>query len=365
VAETEHGSALPQAARVLITLAAAGVTLVSLSLARDLVGPFALAAVIAIVVYPVRVALVARSAPSWVATAVMVASAYAIIIVIGVLLVLAIVHFGAMLSNHAIDFEQSADDVHSLLASLGLPRDVAATATDWLSPEAIALALRSAATSIVSTIVALAFVFAYVLFMSADSASFAALAERFAATRGRVLAQLSEYSSAVRRYLLVNATFGAIVAVLDGLVLAACGVPAPLTWAVLAFVTNFIPNIGFVIGLVPPVVLALLTEGWQTALVVAAAYCVINVVLQTLVQPRFISSAVSLSLTLTFASVVLWTFVIGPIGAILAVPLTLFLRVLLFGIDANAGFGRWLTGDRRDVRFTPPGRRDEPPTERE
>ena len=97
----------------------------------------------------------------------------------------------------------------------------------------------------------------------------------------------------MRRYYVVNATFGAVVAVIDGLLLWALGIPVPIAWAILAFVTNFIPNIGFVIGLIPPAVLALVVGGWPLALAVVLAYCVINVVLQVLVQPKFVSDAVA------------------------------------------------------------------------
>ena len=134
------------------------------------------------------------------------------------------------------------------------------------------------------------------------------------------------YNSSVRRYYVVNATFGAIVAVIDGLALWALGVPAPAVWAILAFVTNFVPNIGFVLGLIPPAVLALVVGGWPLMLAVIAIYCVVNVTLQVLVQPKFVSDAVNLSLTLSFFAVIFWTFIIGPVGAILSIPLTLLVR---------------------------------------
>ena len=158
------------------------------------------------------------------------------------------------------------------------------------------------------------FVLAYAIFMAADAARVGAL--RADVRRPRAADAIGRrYFTGVRRYYIVNATFGAIVAVIDGLMLWALGVPVPIVWAILAFVTNFVPNIGFVLGLIPPAVLALVVGGWQLALVVVLAYSVVNVVLQVLVQPKFVSDAVSLSLTLTFVSVVFWTLVIGPVGA--------------------------------------------------
>jgi hypothetical protein len=91
--------------------------------------------------------------------------------------------------------------------------------------------------------------------------------------------------------------------------------------------------------------MAFVVGGWQLALAVVAVYCVVNVVLQVLVQPKFVADAVNLSLTLSFVSVVFWTFVIGPLGAILAIPLTLLVRALVLEPDPGSGWLRWLSGD--------------------
>ena len=107
----------------------------------------------------------------------------------------------------------------------------------------------------------------------------------------------------------------------------------------LSFITNYIPNIGFVLGLIPPALLALLQGGVRQAVLVIVAYSVINVMIQSLLQPKFVGDAVGLSITLTFLSLVFWTFVIGPLGALLAVPLSLFAKALLVDADPNS---RWL-----------------------
>ena len=73
---------------------------------------------------------------------------------------------------------------------------------------------------------------------------------------------------------------------------------------------------------------------------VIVAYSVINFVIQSVIQPKFVSDAVDLSLTVTFLSLVFWTFVIGPVGAILAVPLTLLTKSLLFDVDPST---RWMS----------------------
>jgi predicted PurR-regulated permease PerM len=109
-------------------------------------------------------------------------------------------------------------------------------------------------------------------------------------------------------------------------------------WAVLAFVTNFIPNIGFVIGVIPPALIALLDSGLDLMVAVIVVYSVINFVIQSLIQPRVVGDTVGLSAMLTFLSLVFWTWVVGPLGALLAVPLTLLVRAVLVEADPRT---RW------------------------
>ena len=135
-----------------------------------------------------------------------------------------------------------------------------------------------------------------------------------------MIGALQGFVHGTRSYLVVTAVFGLIVAVLDSTALAIMGVPLVALWGVLAFITNFIPNIGFVIGLVPPALVALLTGGWQLALAVVVVYCVLNMVVQSLIQPRFVGDSVGLSATVTFVALLFWAWVLGPLGALLGDP---------------------------------------------
>jgi predicted PurR-regulated permease PerM len=88
----------------------------------------------------------------------------------------------------------------------------------------------------------------------------------------------------------------------------------------------------------------------RPAILVIVAYSVINVVIQSLIQPKFVGDTVGLSATLTFLSLVFWSYVLGPLGALLAVPLSLFTKALLVDADPSSG---WLLpliapGDRTD-----------------
>jgi hypothetical protein len=143
----------------------------------------------------------------------------------------------------------------------------------------------------------------------------------------------------VRKYWVTSTVFGLIVSTLTWAGLAAYGVPLAIVWAVLAFVTNYIPNIGFVIGLVPAAVMGLLAKGPWGALYVIALYAVLNFVIQGVIQPKVAGEAVGVTSTVSFLSLLVWAVVLGPLGALLALPATLFVKALVVDADPQA---RWL-----------------------
>jgi predicted PurR-regulated permease PerM len=336
--------------RVLIGLAAAVIALAGLFFAREVVGPLVLGAVLVIICHPVRHPLERWGWPRWAATTAVIVVAYLVVAALALMLFWAGVEFTRLVIDFQDELQDFAASVVEWLHSVGLDEQAADATASVLRPSNVISFVTSLSGTVVGVLTALFFVLAYVIFMAADAARYSRAESSFGATARPALTRFQRYSSGVRRYYVVNASFGAIVAIIDGLALWAVGVPAPVVWAILALVTNFIPNIGFVLGLIPPAVLALVVGGWPLMLVVIAIYIVVNVVLQVLVQPKFVSDAVSLSLTLSFFSVIFWTFVIGPLGAILSIPLTLLVRALVLEGDPDARWLRWLSGDADAAR---------------
>ncbi len=149
---------------------------------------------------------------------------------------------------------------------------------------------------------------------------------------------LATFVNGTQHYLVMTALFGAIVGALDAGALWLIGVPLPLAWGFFSFITNFIPNIGFVIGIIPPALLALLDSGWEEMVLVIAVYSILNVTIQTFIQPRFVGNSVGLSAEMTFMSLVVWTYLIGALGALLAVPMTLLVRAVFLDSDPRAAW---------------------------
>ncbi len=336
---------LPPTLRILLGLAAAVIVLVGVHLAAEIVGPLALAAVIVIICHPLRHPLERRGWPRWLATTTVIVVAYAVLAAMALLLFYAGVEFYQLVRDAAGTLQASADGMIAWLRDLGVQQEVSDAMGSILAPGSILGFVASAGGAAIGVLTAFFFVLAYVIFMAVDGARYATAPQVLGAHVRPTVSRFQAFNRGVRRYYIVNASFGLVVAIIDGLALWALHVPAPVVWAILAFVTNFIPNIGFVIGLVPPALLALAVGGWPLMLAVIAVYCVVNVTLQVLIQPKFVSDAVDLSLTLSFFSVIFWTFIIGPLGAILSIPLTLLVRALILEGDPQAWWLRWLSGD--------------------
>lgn len=141
----------------------------------------------------------------------------------------------------------------------------------------------------------------------------------------------------VQRYLVVKSGLSVITGALCGSWVAICAVDFPILWGLLAFFLNYIPSLGMFIATVPPVVVALIQFGPGGAMLVLAGYLVINFTLGNVVEPRIMGRALGLSPLVVFLSMVFWGLLWGPIGALLAVPLTMVFKILL----ANTEDLRW------------------------
>jgi len=207
-------------------------------------------------------------------------------------------------------------------------------------------------TSGASLIALMALTAIFMAFDASDASSRLALIHRL---RPTTAAAFVDFGVRVRQYWIVTTVFGIIVATIDVIALAIIGVPLALTWGVLAFVSNYIPNVGFIIGLVPPALIALLDGGPKAAIAVIIAYSVINFTIQTLIQPRFTGDAAGINATVAFISLIFWASILGILGALLAVPATLFVKVIL--IDHSDG-GRWFGALINSNNHDDPSRRD-------
>lgn len=149
---------------------------------------------------------------------------------------------------------------------------------------------------------------------------------------------LRNFSRGARMYFIMATVFGAGVAILDIIVMYIFQVPTPITWGILAFVANYIPAVGFIVSMIPPVLMVLVTRGVGPSIGVAVCFIVISFAVFNFIQPRFAGSAVGLNGTVSFLSLMVWSAVLGPLGAVVSVPMTLFIKAIFIDADARTAW---------------------------
>ena len=337
---------LPRGVLILVGLAAGTVAVAGLRSVSGIVGPAFLALVLTIAALPIRTRVTRRGAPAWVGTLLTVLVVYLGLVLLSVTMLVAAARFASLVPSYDDELASLLDGVRTLLADLGVDSAQIQALLGSFDLSRLAGFVTSLLTGVLSLLTNLFFVVTLVLFICLDSSSFGAHLRSVRPARPEFVAAMESFAVGTRTYLLVSTAFGLVVAVIDTALLWVLGVPGAVLWGILAFITNYIPNIGFLIGLVPPAVLALLEGGPGLMVAVVVAYSVINVIIQSVIQPKLVGDAVGLSTSVTFLSLVVWAWILGPVGAVLAIPLTLLAKALLVDVDPRARWIGGLIGDR-------------------
>ncbi|MBK1788429.1 AI-2E family transporter [Prauserella sp. ASG 168] len=304
-----------------------------------ILGPVFLALILTLAVSPVVSWLRRRGVPAWLAATAGILTAYLLLALLAGSLAFAVAELVRQLPAYSDQFNALVDQVTDLLQRLGIQQTQIQDALAQLDLGSVVGVLQNVLGQVASVASDLLLIVLVVLFMGMDAVSFRSRLTGIAGERGDVVTALSSFASGTRRFLWVTTAFGLVTAFFDVILLLVLGIPLAFVWGLLAFITNFVPNIGFVLGLVPPALLALLEGGPGTMLLVIVLYIAINFVVESVVMPKIVGDAVGISVTLSFLALVFWAWAIGPLGALLAIPLTLMAKALLIDVDPN---NRWI-----------------------
>jgi predicted PurR-regulated permease PerM len=141
------------------------------------------------------------------------------------------------------------------------------------------------------------------------------------------LARFTEFAQTVQRYLAIKTVVSLITGLIVTVWVYVLGLDFPILWGIVAFLFNYVPNIGSIIAAVPAVLLALVQFGIGKALVVALGYIVVNVIMGNFVEPRVMGRGLGLSPLVVFLSLIFWGWLFGPVGMLLSVPLTMIVKI--------------------------------------
>jgi AI-2 transport protein TqsA len=331
--EVSYRPALPRGLIILLGVAAALVVALGMRQFSNILGPVFLALVLSIAVHPVRRLAARYHLPAWLGMILSLITVYLIVFGLFAILVIAGIQFASLLQSYGPQFQAFLQDASQALQSVGVSQEKLQDFVNDLSPSRLVGVASSLLGGLAGVLSDAFFLIVLLFFTVVDAGDFASKLKRDPVHGKRLADVFDRFARGSRQYLAVATVFGAIVAFCDLIALWILDIQYAWLWALLAFITNYIPNIGFIIGLVPPTIIALLDKDVLTAIIVVAVYCVLNFVIQTIIQPRVVGVTVGLSATLSFLSLIVWATILGASGAFLAIPLSLLVKALLVDVD--------------------------------
>lgn len=339
---------------VLLTMAAFVVVVAGMKAATVILVPFLLAAFIAIISAAPMFWLQRKGVPPFLS-----------LLIVVVAMVVAITLLAALVGQSVSDFsrdlpayqEKIAQQTKGALAWLdGHGVDASALALDRIFDPGAAMRLAGTLLNSLGNVLTNGFlILMTVLFMLLEAASFPAKIKTIMGNPDASLARWEGFLNDVKRYVAIKTWVSLATGVIIALWLTVLGVDYALLWGLLAFGLNFVPNIGSIIAAVPPVLLALVQLGLAQALLVAAGFTAVNVIIGSVVEPRFMGRGLGLSTLVVFLSLLFWGWVLGPVGMLLSVPLTITAKIAL---DSRQDT-RWLAvllGPEKIIRVGAPAR---------
>jgi AI-2 transport protein TqsA len=341
---------VPRATIILLTLAGATVTAIGMSSIRGILAPVLLTLILTICAQPVRTALERAGVPHGLATGSVIIVVFVLLAGFIYALVIAFAQFATMLPQYSDQLAQLGKSITDWLGSIGIGPAQVQTMLKSFDPSSILSFASGLLGSVFSITGSLVIILTMLILMAADAAYVPTVLRQLSEQRPTLVQALQDYGSNVRRYMVMTTVLGVAQGAINALALWIMHVPAALLWGLLSFLCSFIPNIGYFFAIIPPLFFGYFVGGWPVVIAIIVVYGIINAVIQSIIQPRVVGNAVALSQTITFFSVLFWAIVVGPIGAILAIPLTLLGRTFLVDANPNAKAWRAALGDTRDAK---------------
>ncbi len=322
---------------ILLPLACFVVVVGGLQAAESVFVPIVFAAFLTVLTAPLVLALERRRVPSWVSIPVVVLGVLVVITLIGGLLGSSLNGFIARAPTYQSGLEERLSGVVEALRRRGLELS-ADQALRAIDPGAVMRFVSGALTQVASLLSDTMLVLLLVVFLLFETST---LPRKVRVAMGDPNADLSRFTdmvSDVKNYIVLKTYISLGTGLLVGGALAVLGVDFPVLWGILAFLLNYIPNVGSIVAALPPVLLALVQYGWGRAVAVLIVFVLVNMVIGNLLEPKVLGDRLGMSTLVVFLSLVLWGWLWGIAGMLLSVPLTMVVKLSLHHSDN----WRWL-----------------------
>jgi len=326
-----------EASKILLTVAAFVIVVAGMSAAKVILVPFLLAAFIAIISAPPLFWLQRKGLPTWLALIIVIIGVLFIGLLVAYLVGSSVKDFSRDLPVYEAKLKQQSALIVGWLEKLGL--DVSGLAlTKIFNPGAVMKLVAVLLNSLGNVLANGFLILMTVIFMLLEASSFPAKLRTVLSDPQSSLTRLDTFISNMKHYMAIKTLISFVTGIFITIWLTIIGVDYPLLWGLLAFALNYVPNIGSIIAAIPAVLLAIIQLGLIRALFAAVGYIVINMLMGSVIEPRFMGRGLGLSTLVVFLSLLFWGWILGPVGMLLSVPLTITAKIALDSRDDT----RWI-----------------------
>jgi len=324
-------------AKFIISLAAFVIVVAGMREAKSILVPFIFALFVSVIFYSPFHWLNKRGIPKALALLIIIISIVAAGFLMGTLIGTSINQFSQDLPIYEKMLEQQTASVVSWISEIGIkiPKDQLLNSISLKQPLNLIGGIVGAFSNLLSKTFLILIIVVFILLESADFPGKLQVISRNPHSAHSNFIQINEN---IKRYMGIKTLFSLATGITATILLIILGIPYPLLWGLMAFLLNYIPNIGSILAAIPAILIALILKGAVSASLVTLGYLFINFIFGTFLEPKYMGKGLGLSTLVVFISLIFWAWVLGPVGMLLSVPLTMVVKIGLESYDDT----RWI-----------------------
>lgn len=320
-----------------IIMASVVIVLAGIKSAASILVPFLLSLFIAIILSPFYTFITKKRVPSSLALLIVISLFVFLILLVVKLIGTSVTDFSANIDTYTQKLSLQYNALSTYAAGLGI--DIPLNALQELFNTKRIMTLSSTILQSLGSLFTNGFVIILtVIFMLLESTHFATKID-IADGEKDTMDHIDVIAANIKHYMVIKTLISLATGVIVWLGLLMIGTDYAFLWAVLAFLFNFIPNIGSIIAAVPAVIITLVQLGGVSALEVITLYVGVNVVMGSVIEPKVMGKGLGLSTLVVFLSMLFWGWLLGIVGMLLSIPLTIMAKIIF---DSNANT-KWIS----------------------
>ena len=324
--------------KTILTISGLIIIFAGLKIADKIVVPFFLSMFIALISFPLLNFFKSKKINTPVSVTLVLVTIMTVSLSIAALIGTSLNNFRKSLPEYKEKISNEIDKVSLIAEKYGVSID-SNFLYDYVDPNFIMQSVANTISAFGNVLTNYFLILFIVMFTLLEAAGFSNKLKSAFKNSSQSITNFHIFSENMNKYISIKTIVSIITGLLIYLSLSLIGLDHAVMWSLIAFFLNYIPNIGSIIASIPAIIIALIQFNFYYALLVALIYLIINIVMGSIIEPRYLGKELGLSTLIIFLSLIFWGWLLGPVGMLLSVPLTMIMKIALESNDDT----RWIS----------------------